>query len=138
MNKVNFNELGNEAPAKNFTGNVHVNMVLAGEKGDLHTVMGAVTFEKGARTNWHTHTTGQILLVTEGVGYYQEKGKPIEIIKTGEVIKIPKEVSHWHGASHESSMKHLAFVPNNENGDKGVTDWLEAVTDEQYNSPIAQ
>ena len=134
MEKTSFKEIGNKGNSKYFTGGVHVNMILGGGKGDLKTTMGIVTFEKGARTNWHTHTTGQILLITEGVGYYQERGKAIEEIKEGEVIKIPKDVQHWHGASHQSKMRHIAHVPNEDNGENGTTDWLNPVSDEEYNS----
>ena len=133
MKKTNFKEIGNEAPAKYFTGQVHVNMILGGGVEDLNTAMGMVTFEKGARTNWHTHTTGQILLVTEGIGLYQERGKAVEEIKEGELIKIPKAIEHWHGASPKSRMKHIAFVPNEDNGAAGVTNWLEEVSEEDYN-----
>ncbi|MEP6513134.1 MAG: cupin domain-containing protein [Parafilimonas sp.] len=133
MKKISFKEAGKEAPAKYFTGTVHVNMIV-GEDDDFSTSMGMVTFEKGARTNWHIHTTGQILIVTEGIGCYQERGKAVEEIKEGEVIKIPVNVEHWHGASNESAVRHIAFVPNEDTGKKGVTDWLEAVSDRDYNS----
>lgn len=134
MQKVNFKELGNEAPSQNFTGLVHVNMVLGGGVEDLNVAMGVVNFENGARTNWHTHTTGQILFVTSGIGLYQERGKRIEELKEGEMIKIPKDVEHWHGASLESGMTHIAFVPNTDNGEDGKTTWLEAVSGEDYES----
>jgi quercetin dioxygenase-like cupin family protein len=102
--KSNYNltttkEKGNQAPKENFTGKVWVNMI-AGASDNLNTVIGQVMFEAKARTNWHRHSTGQILLVTDGVSYYQEKDKPIEVIREGDVVKIAKGAEHWHGASH--------------------------------------
>jgi quercetin dioxygenase-like cupin family protein len=73
----------------------------------FNTSIGNVTFEPGTRNNWHKHPGGQILVVTDGVGYYQEKGKPIQTIRRGDVIQIPPDVVHWHGASHNSEMIHL-------------------------------
>jgi 4-carboxymuconolactone decarboxylase len=92
--------------------------------------MGIVSFAPGARTNWHTHTNGQILIVAEGVGYYQEKGKPIEVIQSGDVIQIPVNVEHWHGASHKKAMRHFAIIPDCAT-DK--TEWLLPVTEDEYN-----
>ena len=70
-------------------------------------------------------------MVTDGIGYYQEKGKPIQLIKKGDVINIPPGVEHWHGASHDTGMTHIAINPNMQ---KGIAVWLERVTDEEYNS----
>ncbi|MFP3595346.1 cupin domain-containing protein [Chryseobacterium sp. SIMBA_029] len=125
-----FTDKGNHAPKENFTGTVWVNLNI-GKDDDYNTIIGTVTFEPKARTNWHTHTTGQILFVVEGMGYYQEKGKPIQIIQKGDVIKIPKNIVHWHGASHNSLMRHIAIVPES---DKDKTEWLLPVNDEEYNS----
>nr|WP_199081098.1 cupin domain-containing protein [Pedobacter sp. ASV19] len=129
MTKSSFIEKGNQAPADYFVGSVNVNLLL--ENNEYNTIMGIVSFGKGARTNWHTHTNGQILLVIEGIGYYQEKGKPVEIIRQGDVIKIPANIEHWHGGSKESAMRHVAIVPDSAS-DK--TDWLLPVTDEEYSS----
>ncbi len=129
MNKSSFNEKGDKAPSQYFTGDVNVNMLLSQE--EYNTKMAIVSFDAGARTNWHTHTNGQILIVTEGIGYYQEKGKPIEVIQQGDVVKIPVDVEHWHGASKHSAMRHVAIVPDRAT-DK--TEWLARVTDEEYNS----
>lgn len=90
-----------------------------------------VTFEPGCRNNWHIHHKGgQILLVTSGRGYYQEWGKPAQELKTGDVVNIPAEVKHWHGAAKDSWFAHVAIsVPA-----KGAaTEWLEEVSDEDYN-----
>lgn len=133
---TSFIDKGVAAPTAYFTGTVWVNMNVKPEEG-YNINMGTVTFEPKARTNWHTHTSGQILFVIEGIGYYQEKGKAIQLIQKGDVIKIPKNVEHWHGASPESLMRHIALVPD---FDKDKTEWLQAVSDETYNSyqPISE
>lgn len=121
---------GAQVSEENFTGTVWVNMVV-GQEDDLNSAAGKVIFEPKARTNWHSHPGGQVLIVTEGVGYYQEKGKPIRTIREGDVVKIPMDVVHWHGASHNSAMTHTAIGLNR---DKGSTEWLGPVTDVEYNS----
>lgn len=93
--------------------------------------IGNVTFEPGARNNWHKHPGGQILLVTGGTGYYQEEGKPVEILHEGDVVKIDPDVKHWHGATPDSWFAHIAISTNVQKGD---TEWLEPVTDEQYHN----
>ena len=90
---------------------------------------GSVTFEPGARTAWHSHPGGQILIVTAGTGRVQRWGGPIEEIRTGDVVRIPAGQKHWHGASPQASMTHIA-ITEFQNG-KNV-DWLEKVSDEQY------
>ena len=93
-------------------------------------VIGNVTFEPGCRNNWHIHHQGgQILLVTGGRGYYQEWGKPARELNAGDVVNIPPEVKHWHGAAPDSWFAHLAVeVPA-----AGVSnEWLEPVTDAEY------
>lgn len=128
-----FKEKKIKLPQTNFTGTVHLSMAIEAEE-DYNTVMGTVFFEPKARTNWHTHTSGQVLIVTKGVGYYQEKGKTVQFIHEGDIVKIPKDVEHWHGASHNSEMNHIAIVPN---ADDDRTDWLDRVTDEQYDEVLA-
>lgn len=125
-----YTDKGIAAPAAYFKGTVFVNMNVTPEEG-YNINMGTVTFEPKARTNWHSHTSGQILFVIEGIGYYQEKGKPIQLIQKGDVVKIPKNAVHWHGASHNSLMRHIALVPDY---DKDKTEWLQAVSDADYNS----
>ncbi len=113
---------------KFFTGTTHLNMLV--EKDEIwNSSIGNVTFEKGSRTNWHKHSGGQILLVTAGEGRYQEKGKPIQILKQGDVVKIPIDVVHWHGAAPDSDFAHISIetnIPNNQ------TTWLEPVKDNEY------
>lgn len=92
--------------------------------------IGNVTFEPACRNNWHIHHKGgQMLLVTAGEGYYQEWGKPAQKLKAGDVVNIPAEVKHWHGATKDSFFSHLAIeVP----AVGGSNEWLEPVTDEEY------
>ena len=128
-NMTSITDKGQPAPKEYFTGTVWVTMAVTPED-QLNSTIGKVTFEAKARTNWHTHPYGQILIVTEGTGYYQEKGKPIQVIKKDDVVKIPPNVEHWHGASHESGMIHIAIVPSAVNG----TIWMTPVLDADYNN----
>ena len=90
-----------------------------------------VTFEPGARNNWHKHPGGQLLLVTGGEGYFQEEGKSARVIREGDVVKINPNVKHWHGAVPYSWLVHIAVITNPQKGDAV---WLEPVTDEDYNN----
>lgn len=125
-----FSDYGQPAPKDHFTGTVLVNMNIAPDDG-YNANAGTVTFAPKARTNWHSHKSGQLLFVIEGAGYYQEEGKPIQLIQKGDVVKIPKNARHWHGASHDSFMRHIALITDH---DKDKTEWYKPVTDEQYNS----
>ena len=119
---------GNKITNNNFTGTAWLNMLVENDSV-YETQIGYVTFEPGARTNWHYHLGGQILLVTNGRGLYQEKGKPIQTIQKGDVIKCPPGVTHWHGATPSDTMTHVAIGPNT---DKGGVVWLERVSDDEY------
>lgn len=113
---------------KFFTGQTYLTMLSEGDS-TWNCPVGNVTFEPGARTNWHKHSGGQILLVTAGEGRYCERGKAPQVIKKGDVVRIPPNVEHWHGAAPKSWMTHISIetnVPNNK------TDWLEPVKDEDY------
>jgi quercetin dioxygenase-like cupin family protein len=88
------------------------------------------TYAPGAKLDWHIHPAGQVLLITEGVGYYQEKGKPVQIIHKGDVIECLPGAAHWHGASQDSAFAYIAVTPTT----KGKTIWLQRVTDEEYKS----
>lgn len=125
-----FSDKGVPVPKENFTGTVWVNMNVKPDEG-YNVNIGTVTFETKARTNWHRHKSGQLLFVIEGIGYYQEKGKPIQLIQKGDVVKILKNAMHWHGASHNSSMRHIAMISDY---DKDKTEWFQPVNDEDYNS----
>ncbi len=111
-----------------FTGEVNFTMLFAGEDPSTMSA-GYVCFECCARSAWHTHPKGQLLVVTEGSGLMQEWGRPIRRIQKGDVIWTPPAVRHWHGASPETAMTHLA-IQESLNG-KSV-EWMEKVTDEEY------
>ena len=121
---------GNLGPAQNFTGNAWATSLVANDS-TYNTVVGNVYFEPGARSNWHTHPAGQILIITDGVGYHQIKGQPRETIRKGDVVKCPPNVLHWHGASPEIGMLQMYILPKTE---KGIVTWLHKVTDEEYNN----
>ena len=87
-------------------------------------------YAPGSKLNWHIHPGGQYLLITEGTGLYQEKGKPGKIVHKGDIIKCDPGVEHWHGAAPHSSFAYVAVTPLT----KGRTIWLKKVTDEEYNS----
>ena len=111
-----------------FTGNAFLQPLLAKDKNN-EFALGSVTFEPGARTHWHTHPRGQVLVITEGEGFYQEEGKPAQVLKKGDVVNIPENIVHWHGASANSQFVHIAIT--NYKADKNVV-WLKPVTDEEY------
>jgi quercetin dioxygenase-like cupin family protein len=118
----------NPGPAEFFTGTVRVAPVIQGEDPSCLTC-GCVTFDPSARSAWHNHPKGQLLIVQEGSGFVQEWGKPVQRIKKGDVIWTPPGVKHWHGASPDSSLTHLAVQ---ESLDGKSVNWMEKVTDEQY------
>jgi quercetin dioxygenase-like cupin family protein len=119
------------APADNFTGTARVQPLF--DTTDTTRVYGAsVAFEPGARTAWHTHPRGQVLIVTAGVGRVQRWGAAAEEIRPGDVVRVPPGVKHWHGAAPASAMTHIAIV---ERLDGRSTDWLEKVSDAQYGAP---
>lgn len=123
---------GDRASADYFTGTAWVKLLLPNDKA-LDCQIGDVVFEPGARNNWHTHPGGQILIATQGTGYYQERGKPIQLLHKGDVVRILPDVEHWHGASPESEFTHIAINPNTE---KGIVTWLGRVTEEEYNTAL--
>ena len=117
-----------KGPAEYFTGAVRVDPLF--QAPAPARVRGAsVTFEPGARTAWHTHPLGQTLIVTAGCGLAQRWGSPIEVIRPGDVIWFPPGEKHWHGANATTAMTHFAIQ---EELDGKTVDWLEKVSDEQY------
>lgn len=119
----------NDAFAKYFTGQTYLNMLSTDQ-----VVIGNVTFEPKCRNNWHIHHAnsggGQILLVTAGEGYYQEWNQPVRKLTPGDVVNIPPNVKHWHGATAYSYFQHIAIeVP----GEDCKTEWCEEVADHYYN-----
>ncbi|WP_295162674.1 cupin domain-containing protein [uncultured Brachyspira sp.] len=113
-----------------FTGSVEVESIISANETSKFSVA-YVTFQAGARSAWHTHPLGQHLIVLEGIGLTQEEGKPIQEFRAGDILYCPKNIKHWHGASYDSYMKHIA-ITGDSNGNN-VT-WLEHVTDEEYYS----
>ena len=113
-----------------FTGNVRIDPLYPANN-DMRSSGGSVTFEPGARSNWHIHPVGQVLIITSGVGRTQEWGKPIQEVRPGDVVICPVGVKHWHGAAPNSSMSHISICEEKEPGK--VVEWMEKVTDEQYN-----
>jgi len=120
-------------PAENFTGSVRVEMLFEATEPS-HASGGSVAFEAGARTAWHSHPGGQILIVTAGTGQVQQWGGPIEEIQAGDVVRIPAGQKHWHGASPHSAMTHLAIT---EPRDATSVQWMEKVSAERYNGAPA-
>ena len=118
----------NKGPADYFTGAVRVDPLFQA-KEPARTAGACVTFEPGARTAWHTHPLGQTLVVTAGCGRAQRWGGPVEEICPGDVITFEPGEKHWHGASPSTAMTHIAIQ---ERLDGRTADWLEKVTDEQY------
>ena len=119
-------------PTENFTGSVRVDPLFqatapARASGSL------VTFAPGARTAWHTHPLGQILIVTAGTGRVQRWGDQVDEIRQGDVVRIPPGQKHWHGAAPNSSMAHIAIV---EQLDGKSVEWMEKVSDAQYDAPL--
>jgi 4-carboxymuconolactone decarboxylase len=117
-----------QAPAEHFTGSARVDPLFQAI-APSHAGGALVTFEPGARTAWHTHPLGQILIVTAGIGRVQRWGDPVEEIHEADVVWIPPGQKHWHGAAPNSSMAHIAIL---EALDGKTVDWLEKVSDAQY------
>jgi 4-carboxymuconolactone decarboxylase len=121
------------APREYFTGSVRIDSRFSA--GAPARMSGArVTFEAGARTAWHTHVLGQLLIVTAGTGRVQRWGSPAEEIRQGDIVWIPPGQKHWHGAAPGSAMTQIGIL---EELDGKSTDWMEQVTDAQYNAPVA-
>ena len=118
----------NVAFAQYFTGKCYLNMLTKTSKVGVANV----TFAPGCRNSWHIHHKGgQLLLVLAGEGWYQESGKPAQALKAGDVVEIPPEVKHWHGASKDSWFAHLAVeIP----AEGASNEWLEPVSDAEYDN----
>src|SRR4026209_2272483 len=117
-----------KGPADWFTGTVRIDP-LFGANAPARAAGNAVTFEPGARTAWHTHPLGQTLIVTAGFGLAQREGGPIEEIRPGDVVWFAPGEKHWHGASPTTALTHTAIQ---EQLDGKAVEWLEQVSDEQY------
>jgi quercetin dioxygenase-like cupin family protein len=117
-----------KGPAATFTGSVRVDPLFA-PHAPSNTSGAYVTFEPGARSAWHTHPAGQVLIVTAGVGRVQRWGGPVEEIRPGDVVWTPPGVKHWHGAAPTAALTHIAITDTVKG--KNV-EWMEKVSDEQY------
>lgn len=115
-----------------FTGTVRIDPLFQAPD-PARVGAGQVTFEPGARTAWHTHPLGQTLYVISGIGRIQAKGGPVREIRPGDVIFIPPGEKHWHGASPDNEMTHIAMQ---EALDGVYSNWMEHVTDEEYATPV--
>lgn len=116
------------APEAHFTGVARIDWRFQAS-APARVSGGAVTFEPGAHTAWHSHPLGQTLIVTAGVGLVQQWGGPMQLIRPGDIVWIPPGVKHWHGATETNAMTHIAIT---EQHDGKVVDWMEKVSDAQY------
>jgi quercetin dioxygenase-like cupin family protein len=136
MSQMQIHRAGSQPSRKgspdNFTGEVRID---SGFQAEAPGRAGGavVTFEPGARTNWHTHPLGQTLIVTAGVGWTQCEGGPKAEIRAGDIVWCPCQRRHWHGATPTTAMTHVAIA---EALDGKVVDWMEPVSDEQYLGPL--
>lgn len=121
---------GDKLQNNNFSGTAWLHMLVTNQDAFDMTI-GNVTFEPGVRNSWHSHPGGQILLCSQGTGYFQEQGKPIRLLKKGDVVEILPHVIHWHGATPDSEFTHIAISAKI---GLGQAVWLNPVTDEEYNS----
>jgi quercetin dioxygenase-like cupin family protein len=118
---------GELSSAKNHTGNIWLNELSVGDS-TFDPGIAMATYDAGAKLDWHMHPGGQVLLITEGTGFYQERGKPVRIVHKGDVIKCAPGVEHWHGAAPDSGFTYIAVTPTQ----KGKTVWLEPVSEQVY------
>lgn len=118
-----------KGPEQYFSGTARIDPLILHPQAPTRTSAAYVTFEPGARTAWHTHPLGQMLVVTAGKGWVQEQGSAKREIKPGDVVWIPPGVKHWHGASGTTALTHIAIQ---EALDGKSVDWLEKVSDQDY------
>jgi quercetin dioxygenase-like cupin family protein len=118
-----------KGPAEWFTGVVRIDPLFLQAQAPSRVTGASVTFEPGARTAWHKHPLGQTLIVTAGHGRVQREGGPVEEIRPGDVVWFPPDEKHWHGASPNTSMTHIAIQ---EELDGKAADWFEHVSEKQY------
>ena len=125
---------GDKIEGGNFEGTVWVKRLLPADSA-FNAALGNVIFEPQARSKWHKHPGGQTLIGLDGMGYYQEKGKPLQILRKGDVVRCPPDIEHWHGASHDSWFVQLAITPEHP---EGRVIWLHEVTKEEYEMGLPQ
>ena len=124
---------GQRLESENFTGPVWVERVLTVEDEEQSVPVGNVTFPPKSRSNWHYHPAGQSLLVLDGVGYYQQRGEAVRVLRKGQTVQCPPDVEHWHGAANDSWFVQLAMTKEHPDG---RVIWGEAVTDAEYRAGI--
>jgi 4-carboxymuconolactone decarboxylase len=122
--------IGEKIENDNFSGTAWLNSLIQGDSSNTIQV-GNVSFEPGARTKWHYHPAGQILLALDGLGYYQEKGSPKRLLRKGDTVKCPPNIPHWHGAAPHEKFVQVAITDTK----NGATFWMQEVTEEEYTSP---
>jgi len=116
---------GEKAENINHTGDVWLSELNKADSS-INSQISLAVFGPNAKLNWHSHSAGQILLITQGKGYYQEKGKPVQVVHTGDVVKCLPDVEHWHGSTPTSGVTYIAVSP------KSKTTWLHPVTEQEY------
>lgn len=117
-----------KGPGNWFTGSVRVDALFGADSG-RRSAGAIVTFEPGARTNWHTHPAGQTIFITQGLGWVQKEGQPVQEVRPGDVVFFEPNEKHWHGASPQAGMSHIAITGS---VDGNLGDFLEPVSDTQY------
>ncbi len=118
---------GDLSTARNHTGDIWLNELSVGDS-TFDPSIAVATYGPKAKLDWHIHPGGQVLLITEGTGYYQERGQPVRVVHKGDVIKSLPGVEHWHGSTPTSTFAYIAVTPTQ----KGKTIWLKPVTDQEY------
>ncbi|GMN10307.1 hypothetical protein MTsPCn9_12780 [Croceitalea sp. MTPC9] len=130
-NVSSYKEEGTKAPNTHYIGEAWLNRLLSADENLDYNITKA-TFKANSTLDWHKHATPQVLVVIEGLGYYQERGKTPILIKVGDVIKCEKEVEHWHSSSKKHDVTYLAIY-----GGGKLTEWTEVLSQEYYDS-VAQ
>ena len=125
-NVSSYQDEGNRAPNTHYIGDAYLNRVLESH-GELPYNITKATFRANSTLDWHYHMSTQVLIVVEGEGYYQEKGKDPILMKTGDVIRCPRQTEHWHSSSKDSDVTYLALY-----GGNTPTTWTEVLTQEYY------
>ncbi len=120
-----------EVISNNFIGKAWLSFLTKNDECDI--LIYNVTFEPGCRNDWHKHSVGQILLCTVGVGYYQERGKAAQRLEPGDVVNIPANVDHWHGAAPDCEFAHIGLTPKMS---ENKVEWLGQVNDQEYNEAV--
>jgi quercetin dioxygenase-like cupin family protein len=120
---------GNLAPRDFFSGEAYLNLMMTDDNYEYDLEVYNVRFEAGVRNNWHSHPAGQILLCIDGTGYYQEQGQAARLLNVGDIVEIPPNAVHWHGAAPDSDFTHIGIKPK---ASINATNRLNPVSDEEY------